>query len=406
MSTRAGGIPRYRPFAGPALLREGFRPFFLGAALWSALALCLWLGQLTGHLVLPSALDPLTWHAHEMIFGFAAAAVSGFLLTAIPNWTARMPLQGMPLAALLLTWLAGRIAVTFSAIIGALPAAAIDLTFLPLLLLTVTREIVAGGNWRNLPMAAALALLIVANFLVHLEAIGPAPTAALGLRLGIAVLLMLIALVGGRIIPSFTRNWLAKRAPTHLPGNFGAIDKVALATCLVGLMTWTSGLAPTLAGILLVAAGIAAVLRLARWCGHRTLGEPLLWVLHLGHGWLALGLVFLGLSELWPAVPQTTALHTLTAGAIGTMILAVMTRATLGHTGRALTADPGTTTIYLLVTLAAVSRVAAGFADGLYLPLLTVSGLAWIGAFLLFVTLYARSLLTPRRRPSECVAPQ
>ncbi len=398
MSRIAGGIPRYRPFGGPALLQEGFRPFFLGAALWSALALCLWLGQLAGHLALPTGFDPLAWHAHEMIFGFAAAAVSGFLLTAIPNWTGRMPLQGVPLAMLAVAWLAGRAALACSALIGAVPAAMIDLSFLLLLLLAVFREIAVGRNWRNLPMPAALTLLILANLLIHLEAVGMASTAALGQRLAIAVLLMLIAIVGGRIIPSFTRNWLAKRAGERLPATFGSIDKAALATNLAGLALWVSDLASSIAGVLLVAAGVASALRLARWRGHRTLAEPLLWVLHLGHGWLALGLVLLGLSELSSVLPQTTALHALTAGAIGTMILAVMTRATLGHTGRALAAGSGTTVIYLLVTLAAVSRIAADFADAFYMPLLVVSGIAWVGAFLLFVMFYGCMLTTSRER--------
>jgi uncharacterized protein involved in response to NO len=206
MNATTGGVPRYRPFTGPVFLQEGFRPFFLGAALWSALALCLWLGSLVGHVALPTAFDALTWHGHEMIFGFAVAAVSGFLLTAIPNWTGRLPLQGGPLAVLALTWLAGRAAVTVSAWIGAPLAAAVDLAFLILLLMAVLREVAAGRNWRNLPMPMALGLLIAANLLVHLEALDVAETAALGLRLAMSVLLMLIALVGGRIIPSFTRN--------------------------------------------------------------------------------------------------------------------------------------------------------------------------------------------------------
>jgi uncharacterized protein involved in response to NO len=405
MSTTAGGIPRYRPSAGPALFREGFRPFFLGAASWSALALGLWLGVLTGHVTLPTVLDPLAWHSHEMIFGFAAAAAGGFLLTAIPNWTGRMPLQGRARAVLALSWLAGRVAVACSATLGALPAAAIDLSFLTLLLLAVLREIVVGRNLRNLPMPAALVLLIAANLLVHLEAIGLAMTAALGIRLGLAVLLMLIALVGGRIIPSFTRNWLVKRGVKHLPASFGAIDKLALVITAAGLALWVGGAEPSIAGPVLVLAGLVAASRLARWQGHRTAGEPLLWVLHLGHAWLALGLCLLGLSLLWPAVPATAALHALTAGTIGTMILAVMTRASLGHTGRALEAGYGTTAIYLLVTSAALLRVAAAFAPAFYLPLLAASGLAWIGAFLLFVALYGPALLTPRRRASDSGAP-
>lgn len=390
------GIPRYRPSSGPALLQAGFRPFFLGAALWSALALCLWLGVLVGHVALPTAFDPLTWHVHEMIFGFAAAAVAGFLLTAIPNWTGRLPLQGGSLAFLVLLWLGGRIAVATSAAIGVVPAAVIDLSFLLLLLLAALREIVAGRNWRNLPLPAALGVLTTANLLVHLEAIGVADTAALGLRLALAVLLMLIALIGGRIIPSFTRNWLAKRDPGRVPAGFGAADRIALAACAMGLAAWVAEFEAAITGAVLMVAGAAAAVRLARWRGYLTANEPLLWILHLGHAWLALGLMLLGLSRTWPAVPATAGLHALTAGAIGTMILAVATRATLGHTGRPLTAGRGTTAIYLLGTMAAALRVAAAFATALYLPLLAASAAAWIAAFLLFVVLYATPLLTPR----------
>jgi uncharacterized protein involved in response to NO len=216
-----------------------------------------------------------------------------------------------------------------------------------------------------------------------------------------SVLLMLIALVGGRIIPSFTRNWLAKRGVTPLPAGFGAVDKVALVAGAVGLAGWVAAAEPSITGAALIVAGLAAALRLARWRGYRTAAEPLVWVLHAGHGWLALGLFLLGLSHLWAAVPSAAALHALTAGAIGTMILAVMTRATRGHTGRALAAGLGTTSIYLLVTAAAALRVAAAVATGLYLPLLIASGAAWVGAFLLFMALYGMPLLTPRLKTSE-----
>ena len=394
--SRTGGIPRHRPFAGPALLQAGFRPFFLGAALWSALALCLWFGIVVGHVTLPTAFDPLTWHAHEMIFGFAAAAVAGFMLTAIPNWTGRLPLQGGPLALLVLLWLGGRIAVATSAAIGAVPAAAIDLSFLLLLLLAVLREIVAGRNWRNLPMPAALGLLTTANLLVHLEAIGAARTATLGLRLALAMLLMLIALIGGRLIPSFTRNWLVKRDPGRVPTGFGAVDRFALIACAAGLAGWVAEIEATVTGVMLIVAGTLAALRLARWRGYLTAREPLLWILHLGHAWLAFGLMLLGLGQIWAAVPATAGLHALTAGAIGTMVLAVATRATLGHTGRPLAAGHGTTAIYLLVTTAAALRVAAALTATLQLPLLAASAVAWIAAFLLFVALYATPLLTPR----------
>lgn len=396
----SGGIPRYRPFAGPALFREGFRPFFLAAGLWAPAAMALWIGHVAGWIDLPTAFAPLDWHVHEMLFGFAAAAVAGFMLTAIPNWTGRMPLQGPPLILLAALWVAGRAASGLSALTGPEFAAAADLAFLFVLLLAVAREILAGRNWRNLPMVGALAILLAANTLFHLEALGIAATAALGARLAIAMLLMLISLVGGRIIPSFTRNWLVKQAGTEkLPAPFGFPDRAALAISLAALAAWVAAAPAMFTGPLLIAAGGAAALRLYRWRGLGTLREPLLLALHLGHVWLAAGLVLLGLSQITEFIVPSAALHALTAGAFGTMILAVMTRATLGHTGRALAAGWGTTAIYSLVTLAALARIAAGLPPGGYELLLHTAGYAWIAAFLLFLAIYGPMLV--RSKPSK-----
>jgi uncharacterized protein involved in response to NO len=394
MSKPPGGIPRYRPFGGPALFRQGFRPFFLGAALWAAAGMAIWLPLFTGEIALPIGVEPVVWHAHEMLFGFAAAALGGFLLTAIPNWTGRLPLQGWPLAVLAASWLAGRVALLLGAAIGPLAAALIDLSYLVALAAVVLREIVAGRNWRNLPMPGALCVLIAANLLVHLGAAGHGDP-MLGIRLAIGALLMLIGLVGGRIIPSFTRNWLAKQGAETLPAGFGALDQAALAVSAAALSAWIAAW-PVAAGPLLIAAGVLAAIRLARWRGHVTGREPLVLVLHLGHLWLAAGLALLGVSQLWAGVPAGAAVHALTVGAIGTMIPAVMTRATLGHTGRGLTAGAGTTVIYGLVAAAALLRMAAALASAAYVPLLHAAAGCWIGAFLLFAALYGRALLTPR----------
>jgi uncharacterized protein involved in response to NO len=391
-------IPRYRPQGGPILLSAGFRPFFLLSALWAALAVPLWLAVFVGHGSLSSVLLPTIWHVHEMIFGFAAATVAGFLLTAIPNWTGRMPLQGGPLAILVLLWAAGRIAVLASATIGAAAAACLDLAFPLAFLAVVAREIIAGRNWRNLPMLAALSLLLVGNFLVHLEAVGIAASAALGNRIGLATLLMLISFMGGRIIPSFTRNWLAKQRPgIAAPVVFDAFDRAALATTALALVVWVGAPDGAAAPFLELAAGGALAVRLARWRGAATLREPLVWILHLGYFWLALGFVLLALSRFEPALPRTAALHALTAGAIGTMTLAVMTRATLGHSGRPLVAGWGTTVIYVLVTLAAGLRLLVPFAGGRTLLVLGLAGAAWSAAFLLFAVLYLPALARPRR---------
>jgi uncharacterized protein involved in response to NO len=313
--------------------------------------------------------------------------MAGFLLTAVPNWTGRMPLQGLPLAGLAALWLAGRAAVAFSAWTGPLAAAALDLAFLAALLGAIGREVLAGRNWRNLPVCLALATLLLANALTHLDAIGLAATGPAGIRLGTVVPIALITLVGGRIVPSFTSNWLRKRGETRLPAPFGRFDQVALAVTLASLVGWTMAPGNRLTAVALLAAGLANALRLARWRGQRTLAEPLVAVLHLGYAWIPVGLFLTGLGAWSPdLVPPVAGLHALTAGAIGTMTLAVMTRATLGHTGRALTADRGTLGIYVCVSLGALFRVVAPFAPDL--PMLSVSAVLWAGAFLLFAAVY------------------
>jgi uncharacterized protein involved in response to NO len=397
--SRVMAIPRYRRGGGPALLSAGFRPFFLFGALWAALAIPIWLTVFAGESELPSRLAPLVWHGHEMIFGYGAAVVAGFLLTAIPNWTGRMPLQDGPLAVLLGLWATGRFAVLLSAKLGPQTVAALDLAFPAVFAAVVAREIVTGRNWRNLPMLGALALLFSGNLLVHLDALGVAATAEVGNRIGVATLLMLISFVGGRIVPSFTRNWLTKERPEiSAPTTFSTIDRAALAAVALALVAWAYDPDLAIAPWLELLAGAAVGLRLTRWRGQATVREPLLTILHIGYGWLALGFVLLAASALVQMLPPTTALHALTTGAIGTMTLAVMTRASLGHTGRPLVAGRGTITIYLLVTVAAVLRLIAPIDAAHYIPLLAIAGAAWSGAFGLFVLLYGRALAQPRIR--------
>ncbi|HWB49513.1 MAG TPA: NnrS family protein [Stellaceae bacterium] len=390
-------IPRYRSHAGPVILSAGFRPFFLGSAVWAVIGVPLWLGAYMSGLVLPTGLAPAVWHGHEMIFGFASATVAGFLLTAIPNWTGRLPLQGGPLGALVLVWAIGRVAVLLSAVTGAPIAAIADLSFPAAFLAVVAREIVAGRNWRNLPVLGALSLLLIGNLLVHLEALGIADTAALGNRLGLVTLILLISLVGGRIIPSFTRNWLVKNRPAVPPPvSQGWFDVAALVITAIALLGWAIAPDdPATSGAVIIA-GIAVALRLSRWRGSRTAAEPLLLILHIGYGWLALGLLLLGANGLADLLPATAALHALTVGAVGTMTLAVMTRATLGHTGRPLSAGPATKAIYGLVTIAAVLRILSPLAGAETAPVLWAAGASWSGAFGLFALFYGVALVRPR----------
>ena len=275
--------PRYRSFAGPVILSAGFRPFFLGASIWAAVAIPLWLGAYAAGLALPTKLEPPIWHAHEMVFGYAAAAVAGFLLTAIPNWTGRMPLQGGPLATLVLLWVIGRLGVLLSAEIGVPAAAVADLSFPTVFLAVVAREILAGKNWHNLPMLGALSLLLFGNLLVHLGALDLADTAELGNRIGLVTLLMLISLVGGRIIPSFTRNWLTKARPKVAPPvPAGPFDLAALVVTALALLIWTAVPDAAVTPWVALAAGITVALRLSRWRGPHAAPEPLLLILHVG----------------------------------------------------------------------------------------------------------------------------
>lgn len=387
-------IPRYRSTDVWPLLSAGFRPFFLAAGLWACLAMALWLGMLRGVVELPTAFDPVTWHVHELLFGFAAAAIAGFLLTAIPDWTGRRPLQGWPLASLVLLWILGRIAVAGSAWTGPGFAAAADLGFLAVFTAVVCREILAGRNWRNVPVVIALGLLTAANAMFHAGAFGLREWEETGKRLAISVVIMLISLIGGRIIPSFTTNWLRRRNAAELPVPFGSFDTATLMVSALALAGWVLvGLNSASAGALIVAAGAHAV-RLARWQGGATREEPLLLVLHLGYAWVPLGLFLLGCAAWNPGL-ATAALHALTTGAMGTMILAVMTRATLGHTNRELTAGRGTLAVFILVMVAAAVRIIAPFLGTGYLPALDLAGAAWIIAFALFVVLYLPLFIRP-----------
>ncbi|HEY3074820.1 MAG TPA: NnrS family protein [Burkholderiales bacterium] len=365
---------------GVALLSAGFRPFFLLGAAWAAIAVPLWLAAYVHGYALPGALPAMAWHAHEMIYGFALAVVTGFLLTTIPNWTGRPPLRGAPLAALVSLWLAGRVALLVSPVLGAF----VDLAFTAVLIAAVARELTAARSFHNLPVIGALALLLAGNTLVHLHALDIAYTAALGNRIGVATLIALISLMGGRIVPSFTRNWLAKERPqVPAPAPHDRVDTACLLVVVAGLVAWVSAPDSQVASAMTVAAGLAAAVRLSRWRGLATVREPLLFILHVGYAWVAIGLLLLGVNGAY-------ALHALTVGAVGTMTLAVMTRASLGHTGRPLAAGPGTVAIYLLITLAAVLRIAAPLSPAI---LASLAGLAWSGAFGLFAILYAPLLI-------------
>jgi uncharacterized protein involved in response to NO len=384
-------LRRRREYAGPTLFSYGFRPFFLGGALWAALGVLLWLPQYFGELSLPTAFAPLGWHAHEMLYGYVAAIVTGFLLTAIPNWTGRLPINGYPLAGLVALWLAGRVAIAGSAIWGAGLAAVVDVAFLATLAAVALREIVAGKNWRNLRVLVVLGVLIAGNVVFHLEAIWRG-TADYGIRLGIAAMIGLIMLVGGRIVPSFTHNWLVRANPGRLPQPFTRFDALVLGASALALTIWIVMPQHAVSGVLLMMAGMLQAARLARWAGDRTFADRLVLVLHVGYAFVPIGFLLLGAAMLWPSEwPTSAGLHAWTTGAIGLMTLAVMTRASLGHTGHKLAASVPTQVIYLCALVAALARILATFEPSS--ALLHAAVFAWVLAFGGFAAIFGPLLL-------------
>ena len=391
-------VPRYRSWQGWPILSQGFRPFFLLAGLWAIVALLVWMHAFLGLIGSPGALTPLAWHTHEMLFGYGAAVVAGFMLTAIPNWTGRLPLQGWPLAGLAALWMAGRLALWFSDDLGPAATALIDIAFLLAFFAIVLREIVAGRNWRNLPLVAAVGVLIVANLLTHAGHAGLADTEPLGTRLALALFAALIMLIGGRVVPSFTRNWLVKAGHERLPAPFGPFDKLALGIGGVALLTWVLAPDTWAAATLLALAALAHTARLARWRGLPTRREPLLLVLHVGYGWIPLALALIAAGIAWPGhVPPSAGIHALTVGAIATMTLAVMSRAIRGHSGRSLTAGIATTLVFAAITLAALVRTSAPFLADTYTVHVMISAAFWVAAYAGFVLVNARAILLRSR---------
>jgi len=388
-------IARLKDYRGPALLSYGFRPFFFFGSVYAGAVILVWLPAFYGTLQLGTALAPRDWHVHEMLFGYIAAVVAGFLLTAVPNWTGRLPLQGRPLFLLFSTWVAGRIAVSVSAWIGWGPAAAIDSLFLILLAAAAAREIIAGRKWGNLQIIVIVSVLAGGNLAFHLEA-HRSGLAEYSTRGGVAMLIVLIALIGGRIIPSFTRNWMTKQGITRrLPTQPTRYDLAVVISTGAALLSWTVAPDARSVGALLMAVGAGQVLRLLRWGGLRSARDPLVFILHLGYFWVPAGLLMLGASIVDTGIPRSAAIHALTAGAMPTMILAVMTRAILGHTGRQLAANSQTVLIYGLITLGALVRVATPLGILDYSNGMQMAALMWAGAFVLFLIAYGPILFRP-----------
>ena len=396
MATISASDRHDRLMAMPPVLRGGFRPFFLSGAIWAVAVVALWVATLSGTVTLPTAFDPLAWHRHEMLFGYLGAIICGFLLTAIPNWTGRLPISGAPLAGLWALWLAARFALLFSTTVGSALAFFLDVGFFIVLGVVAAREVIAAKN-RNLPIVVMILLFAAANAADHGEALDRVDLGGAGWRAGIGLVLVMVGLIGGRIIPSFTRNWLARQGVTAgLPTQPGKFDLVTLIAMATALIAWVAAPDAQATALLLLAAGALQALRLSRWSGLRTASDPLVLILHLSYAWLPIGLLLLGASAFVPELPRSSALHALAAGAMASMTLAVMTRASLGHTGRQLRADGWTVTIYVLVTAGALLRVTAPWLPLDYMRAIELAGAGWGGAFLLFALAYGPKLIGPR----------
>jgi uncharacterized protein involved in response to NO len=391
--------------APPAILSLGFRPFFLAGSLFAAILIALWVPWFLGLIAIPSAFPPTAWHAHELLFGFLPAIIAGFLLTAVPNWTGRSPICGWPLAILVLVWLAGRLAIAASTHLDPGTTAALSIAFPLALAAVIGREIVAAQNRRNLKIIVVLLGIAAADALFHYE-IWQFGRTKFAHTLAVALIILLLMIIAGRIVPAFTTNWLKHNRPGGaLPAPFSPFDTAAMILSGAALLGWVAlplleeeaPQARTVVGITLLAAAVANIVRQARWTPQRTFAEPLLAILHVAYLFVGIGFLLSGLAVLWDDYDFATAgLHAWTSGAIATMILAVMTRVSRGHTGRPLTAPASTVVLYAAVLVAAVARICAALHPELSMILLPTAGLTWIVAFAGFAGFYGRILLSPR----------
>lgn len=382
---------------GPVFLEYGFRPFFLGAAIQASLSMAAWvfwlylLGRGEKPNFLTIAVPVHVWHAHEMIFGYALAVVAGFFLTAVPSWTRRQPVRGVPLGVLFALWLAARLTSWTSALLPAAVVALPELAFIAMLSALIGHALLSGWSKRNFLFLPVLAAMLAADLMYYLGQ----PYAAH--MLGLDTLLVLIAVIGGRIVPAFTTNALRRDGIVPLPR---PSDKRDIAAILVMVAMAAADFAmpgSTMAGAVAIVAGILVAARMIGWRTKHAFGSPILWILHLGYAWLAFGLILKGCALLTGFAGEITAIHALTVGAVGSMTIGVMSRAALGHTGRELKVPRTVVLAYAMINLAAFVRVAGPIlTPDAYTDSIVLSGAMWSTAFLLFALIYWPILTRPR----------
>jgi|SRR5579872_5755622 len=379
------------------LWASGFRPLFLTAAVGAALLIPLWAWMWGLGGGLPSTWPPTIWHAHEMLFGVVGAAVGGFLLTAVPSWTGRRGFAGIPLILLVCLWGLGRLSIATSGYWPGALVAALDVGFLPALGVLIAPALVRARN-RNTPLLLVLAALTACNVAVHWEIAQRDPGAAYrAILVGIDIMLVLVTVIGGRIIPAFTANALrasgvAERLRVWPAVNIAAIAMMILVAALD--LAWPDRAATG------IAAGVAAIiqaLRMLQWRSFATLRQPIVWILHLAYLWLPIGLALKCLALLEGSAAGAFWVHALTVGTLSTMVLGVMSRAALGHTGRPLVVHPMVCATYLLLLLATCLRVWGLGVLGLPYPQVILgSAVLWTTAFALFLWVYVPVLCGAR----------
>jgi uncharacterized protein involved in response to NO len=385
-------------------LSHGFRPFFLFAGLYAVVPMIVWLfwyaapgiGILLN--TLAGSLPPSVWHGHEMIYGYTMAVVGGFFLTAVPNWTGREPVRGRLLGALAATWLVGRAALWLTNVLPVSVTAALDLSFVPFLAILIIKALSGGWSKRNAVFMPILAALFAGNVLVHLDAAGILPGwAGRGLVLGLDAVVLLITVIGGRVVPAFTTNALRRHGESALPVSRPWVERVSILLTAAVLVADLARPGGFITGSIAIAAALANALRLAGWRGHKTFDQPILWIIHLGYAWLVIGLAAKGMAILSGWFSETTTQHVLTIGAIGSMTMGVMSRAALGHTGRPLVVAPAITAAYVLVSLAALARVAGPvLLPSLETQTVALAGVLWCVAYAIFTVVYWPMLTRPR----------
>lgn len=390
MSISDKAQPAAAPLKGWPLLRLGFRPFYLGTALLACLSVPLWIAIFLGHMQMQLEMPPLLWHGHEMLFGFAAGVVVGFLLTAVRAWTGLETARGPLLGSLILLWLAARVA----ALVAPYPVfAALDMALLPAAAAILLRVLLKAGNKRNIPLISLLVLMAIANLAFHLSVLGAiAVPAVAALYAELALIIMVVCVMTGRVVPMFTKN-VTPGLVINVPRKF---ELTLLAVTAIALALWVL---PTPAPLVLVASLAAAVLHAARlWMWHPqvTFKRPILWILHASYAWLPIGFALLALAQLgW--VNPSLAVHALAVGVIGGLIIGMVTRTARGHTGRPLQASRGEVAAYALVMLAAVLRVLVpAVQPGWYAYALEGAACLWAIAFGIYLFIYTPWLTRTR----------